>query len=75
MRPLYDIIKVQYKGLDSFLEKEEFMPRIPDADIERLKNEVAVERLVESAGIVLKNRARTSSAPAPSMRTASRRWW
>jgi DNA primase len=30
------------------------MPRIPEADIERLKNEVAVERLVESAGIVLK---------------------
>jgi DNA primase len=30
------------------------MARIPDADIERLKNEVAVERLVESAGIALK---------------------
>lgn len=30
------------------------MARIPEADIERLKNEVAVERLVESAGIVLK---------------------
>lgn len=30
------------------------MPRIPEADIERLKNEVAVERLVESAGIALK---------------------
>ena len=30
------------------------MARIPAADIERLKNDVAVERLVESAGIVLK---------------------
>lgn len=30
------------------------MPRIPESDIERLKNEVAVERLVESAGIALK---------------------
>ncbi|HYD82167.1 MAG TPA: DNA primase [Paucimonas sp.] len=30
------------------------MPRIPDSDIERLKNEIAVERLVASAGIALK---------------------
>lgn len=30
------------------------MPRIPDTDIERLKNEVSVERLVEAAGIALK---------------------
>ncbi len=30
------------------------MVRIPEADIERLKDEVAVERLVESAGIALK---------------------
>jgi len=30
------------------------MARIPDNDIERLKNEVSVERLVESAGIELK---------------------
>jgi DNA primase len=29
------------------------MARIPDGDIERLKNEVAVERLVESSGIAL----------------------
>src|ERR1035437_4803426 len=29
------------------------MARIPDADIERLKNEISVERLVESAGIAL----------------------
>lgn len=30
------------------------MARIPEQDIERLKNEIAVERLVESAGIALK---------------------
>ena len=30
------------------------MPRIPEADIERLKEEVSVQRLVESAGIELK---------------------
>ncbi|BBB62271.1 hypothetical protein UNDKW_4016 [Undibacterium sp. KW1] len=30
------------------------MARIPTAEVERLKNEVSVERLVESAGIVLK---------------------
>lgn len=30
------------------------MARIPEADIERLKNEVAVERLVQAAGIELK---------------------
>src|SRR5881397_278752 len=30
------------------------MPRIPQAEIERLKSEVYVERLVESAGVELK---------------------
>ena len=30
------------------------MPRIPEAEIERLKNEVSVERLVESSGVELK---------------------
>jgi len=30
------------------------MPRIPDTEIERLKNEVAVERLVEASGVELK---------------------
>ena len=30
------------------------MTRIPEAEIERLKNEISVERLVESAGIALK---------------------
>ena len=30
------------------------MARIPNNEIERLKNEVSVERLIESAGIELK---------------------
>ncbi|RTL27846.1 MAG: toprim domain-containing protein [Burkholderiales bacterium] len=30
------------------------MPRIPESEIERLKNEVSVERLVEGSGVVLK---------------------
>jgi hypothetical protein len=30
------------------------MPRIPEPEIERLKNEVSVERLVEASGIELK---------------------
>jgi len=30
------------------------MPRIPDTDLERLKNEVSVERLVEASGVELK---------------------
>jgi hypothetical protein len=30
------------------------MPRIPDNEIERLKNEVSVERLVEASGVELK---------------------
>ena len=31
------------------------MARIPETEIERLKNEVSVERLIESSGIELKN--------------------
>lgn len=34
------------------------MARIPEAEIERLKSEVAVERLVESAGVTLKRAGR-----------------
>lgn len=30
------------------------MPRIPDTEIEWLKNEVSVERLVEASGVALK---------------------
>ena len=30
------------------------MARIPEAEIERLKSEVSVERLIESSGVALK---------------------
>jgi len=32
------------------------MPRIPDIELERLKAEVLVERLIEARGVVLKKR-------------------
>ena len=35
------------------------MARIPEAEIERLKNEISVQRLVEGSGIELKKPART----------------
>ena len=41
------------------------MPRIPDSDIERLKNEVSVERLVESAGIALKKSGKDKIGQCP----------
>jgi DNA primase catalytic core len=34
--------------------EDDAMPRIPDTEIERLKNEVSVERLVEASGVELK---------------------
>jgi DNA primase catalytic core len=40
--------------LTAFYEETEFMARIPEAEIERLKNEVSVERLAEASGIELK---------------------
>lgn len=41
------------------------MARIPEADIERLKNDVAVERLVESAGIALKRSGKDRIGTCP----------
>ena len=41
------------------------MPRIPQADIERLKNEVSVERLVESAGIALRKSGKDRIGACP----------
>ena len=41
------------------------MPRIPDSDIERLKNEVAVERLIEGAGITLKKSGKDKIGQCP----------
>ena len=34
------------------------MARIPDSEIERLKEEVALERLVEAAGVELQRRGK-----------------
>jgi DNA primase len=39
--------------LTGFSREEETMARIPDAELERLKAEVSVERLVEASGIAL----------------------
>ncbi len=41
------------------------MARIPEVDIERLKNEVSVERLVESAGIALKRSGKDRIGTCP----------
>ncbi len=41
------------------------MARIPESDIERLKNEVSVERLVESAGIELKKAGKDQIGHCP----------
>ena len=42
------------------------MARIPDNEIERLKSEVSVERLIESAGIELKKAGKDKSGRCPS---------
>ena len=41
------------------------MARIPETDIERLKNDVSVERLVEAAGIVLKKSGKDKLGHCP----------
>jgi len=41
------------------------MARIPDSEIERLKNEVSVERLIESSGITLKKAGRDLTGCCP----------
>jgi DNA primase len=41
------------------------MARIPETDIERLKNEVSVERLVESAGIALRSSGKDRIGTCP----------
>jgi DNA primase catalytic core len=40
--------------LTGFYPEDEFMARIPESEIDQLKNEVSVERLVEASGIALK---------------------
>ncbi len=39
--------------LDGFLEGSRFVARIPTSEIERLKSEISLERLMESAGVKL----------------------
>lgn len=41
------------------------MARIPEADIERLKNEIAVQRLVETTGVVLKKSGKDFTGICP----------
>jgi len=43
--------------LTHFYWEDGFMARIAEAEIERLKNEVSVERLVEDSGIALNKKA------------------
>jgi DNA primase catalytic core len=40
--------------LTGFAEETDFVARVPETEIERLKSEVSVERLVEAAGVALK---------------------
>jgi DNA primase len=51
--------------LDRFLAKAQKMARIPETDIERLKNDISVERLVESAGIALSKSGKDKIGPCP----------
>jgi len=51
--------------LTGFYQETAFMARIPAAEIERLKNEVSVERLVEASGIVLKQSGKDFIACCP----------
>ena len=41
------------------------MARIPESEIERIKNEVSVQRLIEAAGIELKKSGRDLLAQCP----------
>jgi len=41
------------------------MARIPETEIERLKSEVSVERLIESSGITLKKTGKDLAGQCP----------
>ena len=51
------------------------MARIPDVVIQRLKQEVSLERLVVSRGIELKRHGKDLLGLCPFMTIARRRWW
>jgi DNA primase catalytic core len=59
--------------LTDFQRTEETMARIPDAELDRLKADVSVERLVEASGIVLtkSNKDRLGKCPFHEDREAS----
>ena len=50
------------------------MARIPEHEVERLKSEVSLARLVESLGIVLTRHGETYWAYVRSMRIMNPRW-
>ena len=50
------------------------MARIPEAEIERLKSEISVQRLVEASGMELKKSGKDCSAAARSTTTPTPRW-
>jgi hypothetical protein len=50
------------------------MPRIPATELERLKNEVSVQRPVEASGVELKKAGKDMLGAARSMTTLRRGW-
>jgi DNA primase len=51
------------------------MARIPESEIERLKTDVSLVRLVDAKGIALKRHGADLLGLCPSTPTASPRWW
>ncbi len=49
------------------------MGRIPDIEIEKLKQEISLLRLIESQGYTPKNRAKTTPSAVHSMQTTTHR--
>ncbi len=47
------------------------MARIPESEVQRLKDEIAVQRLIEAAGIELKRVGKDLAGRCPFTRTAN----
>jgi hypothetical protein len=62
-------------SLDGQILGRRAMARIAEAEIERLKKEISLERLVVAKGWSSPGTARISSAVAPSTQTERRAWW
>jgi DNA primase len=60
----YSSAEIVSEGLDRFLGEIE-MARIPESEIERLKLQVSVVRLVEAAGVVLKQHGKDQVGRCP----------